>query len=128
MSHEVRRLTTEEERERLYAARRSGGLCSACGRVLSQDEPVYIERFVVGTRRLLGTDMSSYELHAWAPVGAECASSAFLAQMYGRDPERCAGCGRGVYYRLTRSKRHRAHCSRRCSRRTQTTRRSRANV
>ncbi len=48
MSDDVRRLTTEEQRERLHLARQRGGLCAACGRVLSDGEPVYVERFVIG--------------------------------------------------------------------------------
>jgi hypothetical protein len=102
LSDDLRRLTTEERREQLYTARRYGGMCASCGRVLSADETVYIERFAGG-----GT---------WAegPVGVECASPELLHQVAGQEPERCAGCGRGVYYRGASTKRQRALCSRYC--------------
>ena len=87
-----RRLATDEERERLYAAKNRGGCCAACGRTLVADEPVYFERFVfwqVGPTRLT----------TQAPVGRECASPEALARTTGQEPERCAGCGRGLFYR-----------------------------
>jgi hypothetical protein len=48
MSDDPRRLTTEEQRERLYAARYRGSMCAACGRTLDPGEPVYWEQFTVG--------------------------------------------------------------------------------
>ena len=104
MSNEVRRLMTEEQRQRLFLARRRGGLCAACGRVLSDKEAVYIEQFR-DDRGILVT----------APVGVECASPAFLDDTQGQEPERCAGCGRGVYYRVANTRRARALCSRYCA-------------
>jgi hypothetical protein len=114
MSDEVHRLTTEEQRERLHLARRQGGPCAACGRVLGDDEAVYIERFA--------------DRRSWvtAPVGVECASPELLEQTKGQQPERCAGCGRGVYYRSARSIRHQALCSRVCGARVQAAKRSKA--
>ena len=85
MSDDVRRVTTEEQRERLYTAKRLGEHCAACGRPLGVDEPSYVELFMV-TRRV----------PAEAPVGAECASTAFLEELGWRAPERCIGCGRGL--------------------------------
>jgi hypothetical protein len=99
-----RRVETEAQRERLYTAKRLGDRCAACGRPLGVDEPIYIEYFMA-TRRI----------PAEAPVGVECASAAFLEGLRGREPERCVGCGRGVYYRSDRSTRRRATCSRRCA-------------
>jgi hypothetical protein len=107
MSDDPRRLTTEDERERLYAARYSGGLCSVCGRILDGDEPVYWERVNVGTA-------GGYTNHPHAPVGGECVLPGFLEEMEGRTPEPCAGCGRPVYYRGPRRGRHLALCSKRC--------------
>jgi hypothetical protein len=97
------RIETEEEREQAHRARRRAEICAACGRALSADEIVYIERFSVD----LSNSMT-------APVGRECASPEFLAQITGTEPERCASCGRGVFYRISRSVRRRASCSHRC--------------
>jgi hypothetical protein len=107
MSGDPRRLTTEEERERLHAARNNGGRCAACGKVLGPDEPVYWEHFVVGK-------VGGIIQHPKAPVGAECAPPWFLEEMEQEQPEPCAGCGRPVYYAVTRAGRTRAACSRRC--------------
>jgi hypothetical protein len=109
----MRRVTTEEERERLSAARRQGDRCAGCGRPLSVDEPVYIEYFMV-------TRMTPAE----APVGAECASAIILERAAGAEPERCVWCGRGVYYPVARSTRHRALCSRRCASRANAAKRA----
>jgi hypothetical protein len=109
-------LTTEEQRERFHLARKRGGRCGACGRPLDPDEAVYIERFEVGP--LIGRRVS-----ATAPVGAECASRGFLEEMEGQNPERCAGCGRGVYYRTASSRRRQALCSRDCGTRAQAAKR-----
>ena len=98
-----RGVTTDEQRAWLSAARRCGGRCAACGRPLAADEPVYVERFML-------TRMVPVE----APIGAECASSGLLAETGGRDPERCAGCCRPIYYRAVRWNRRLALCSRRC--------------
>ena len=111
MSADLRRLTTEEQRERLHLARRRGGMCAACGRALGADETVYIERF---------SDRGS---RTEAPAGIECASPELLKQTKGQQPERCAECGRGVYYRATNTKRRQALCSRACGARVQAAKR-----
>ena len=100
----MRRVTTAEEREWLYAAKRLGDRCAGCGRPLGVDEPIYMEYFMA-TRRV----------PAEAPVGIECASAAFLEELSGRAAQRCVGCGRGMYYRSARSTRHQAICSKRCT-------------
>jgi hypothetical protein len=97
------RIETEDERERLHAARRNGGMCAACGRALDAGETVYFERFTV-----VGTKVSG-------PVGRECAAADLLARTAGVQPERCVLCGRGVYYRLSTRRRAQAACSRRCA-------------
>src|SRR4051812_13581928 len=85
------RIVTEEQRERAHGARHRAEICASCGRALGTGEIVYIERFAV--------DWSNSMM---APVGSECASPEFLAQTAGTEPEWCASCGRGVYYRMTR--------------------------
>jgi hypothetical protein len=110
-----RRVVTEEQRERMYAARSRGGICAWCGKVLGADETVYLDRFLVGTRLLRGSNVAIHATEAQAPVGAECASSDLLERTDGTEPERCAMCGRGVYYRLSRATRHQAACSKRCA-------------
>jgi hypothetical protein len=97
------RVTTEEDRERVHAARRDAGICGACGRTLGVMETVYVERFEAVRSRLS------------APVGKECASHELLASTEGAEPERCAWCGRGVYYRLGNRGRGQALCSRLCT-------------
>ena len=90
MSDDRLQVMTEEERERFHAARRQGGMCAACGRTLDAVEVVYREAFTIaidGRRRT----------PAVGPVGAECASPELLRQVEGSEPERCAGCGRGVH-------------------------------
>src|SRR5438046_2087419 len=108
MSDNLRRLTTEEQRERLYLARRRGGMWAACGRVIGGDETVYVEHFRIGPEGSLGVIV-------WAAVGAECVSPSFLDDTREREPERCAGCGRGMYYRVPNTRRRRALCSRYCA-------------
>jgi hypothetical protein len=96
-------IVTEEQRVRAHDARRRAEICASCGRALGTDETVYIERFEV--------DWSNSMM---APVGSECASPELLAQTAGTEPERCAGCGRGVYYRLSHREHRWATCSKRC--------------
>ncbi len=108
-------VTTEEQRERLHTARNQGGQCAACGRVLRDEETVYVERFLVEARR------PSY---ADAPVGIECASTELLEETARREPERCAGCGRSVHYRAGRKDRRQALCSKPCAGRATAARRS----
>jgi hypothetical protein len=107
VNHDPRRLTTEEERERLYAARYGGGLCAVCGEAVDDDAPVYWERFAIGK-------VGGLVNHPQAPVGAECASPQLLTEKAHEKPERCAGCGRPVYYAVMSRARHRAVCSTRC--------------
>jgi len=116
MSDDVRRVRTEEQREQFHLARKQGGQCVACGKALGADENVYVERFRIGP-------MDGWTGYATAAVGAECASPAFLDATQAREPERCAGCGRGVYYRSSVPRRQRAICSRSCIRRAVVARR-----
>jgi hypothetical protein len=125
VSNEQLRLTTEEERERLHAARRQGGLCAACGRELGAGETVYRERIAIVIDRSVGVGMSHYSTVAQAPVGVECASPELLRHVEGTEPERCAGCGRGVYYRSRSSTRRQAICSKLCNSRAVADRRKR---
>lgn len=117
MSDDVRRITTEAQREQFHLARRQGGRCVACDRVLSPGETVYIERFEIGS--LAGRGVS-----ATAPVGVECASPGFVEETMGQEPECCAGCGRGVYYRQPSTRRRQALCSRKCGAQVQAARRT----
>jgi len=107
VNDEVRCLRTEEDVERFYLARRRGGECAACGRALTVDEPVYIERFEDARRRGAGP-------HVKCPVGAECASSELRRDALTREAERCAGCGRPVYYGGESTRRRQALCSQAC--------------
>jgi hypothetical protein len=115
MTSDPLRIVTEAQRERLHAARNQGGQCAGCGRALAADETVYIERFTV-------VEVSPSYVHA--PVGVECASPELLQKAKDDEPERCAGCGRPVYYRVMRRGRHRALCSRPCVNRTSAAERS----
>ena len=125
MNEERRRVVTEEEVARLHEARRTGGICAACGRALGAGETVYQEQFLIGAKRLHTNDVLIYASVAVGPVGSECASAALLEQTAGMEPERCAGCGRGVHYReQRRPTRHHAICSRRCSNRAASVRRA----
>ena len=107
MTDDARRVLTEEGRAWIMAARREGGTCAACGRALTGEETVWVERIDV----VSGRSVSHYR----ASLGRECASPAFLSETEGKEPERCADCGRGVYYRTTDRRRHSARCSKRCS-------------
>ena len=115
VSEERRRIVTQEQSERLHAARKTGGMCAACGRTLGVGETVYQEQFLIGAKRLHGRDVLVYASIAAGPVGSECASAEFLEQTVETEPERCAWCGRGVYYRQQRSARRQAICSRQCA-------------
>jgi hypothetical protein len=111
VSDDPRRLTTEEQRERLHRGRRAGGMCGVCGRTLGDVEPVYWERFVIDLDWSAERDLGRYVTTLEAPVGVECASPDFLKETEGREPGRCADCGRGVFYRVPRSIRRRVACS-----------------
>ena len=102
-------VTTDEERERFHLARRRGGTCAACGRTLAPDEPVWVERFAIGP---VGHGRTG---RAYGAVGAECASSESRHRAQARESERCAGCGRSMYYRVADPRRRQALCSRTCA-------------
>ena len=99
-----RNLTADWQRERLHLARRRGGLCAGCGRTLSNGETIYIEQFV-----------DDRGIKVTAPVGVECTSEKLLDDTQGQEPEHCAWCGRGVFYRAGHWKRQQALCSRACA-------------
>ena len=109
MTDEARRPMTAEERARIHAARSRGGLCAACGRELVDGETVWIERLMV--RGEYG-DVSYWHV----PVGAECIAAETVSATCKLEPERCVGCGRGVYYRASSGRRRRTLCSRACGR------------
>jgi hypothetical protein len=113
MSDEPRRLTTEEERARLYATRSSGGSCALCGRKLGDDEPIYWETFIFGTVGVFGT-VGGIISRPRAPVAAECASPRLVEEKRGELPELCAGCDRPVYYGRASRARRLAVCSKSC--------------
>ena len=124
MSGDPRRLVTHEQWERLHVARNHGGLCAACGRTLVDSETVYVERLVIDIPRPPDAHIGGRRGVAKAPVGAECASPALLARSDGCEPERCAACGRPMYYAEMRATRTRAVCSRRCRSRDDMARRT----
>ena len=109
MSDERRRPTEEERDATIFAAKKEGGICAACGRVLSADEPVWQRRLEV--RRDWGSYFS--ETHRWAFVGRECAAPDALEESDGREPIACEGCGRGMHYPVARRLRATV-CSHRC--------------
>lgn len=104
VNDEVRRLRTEMQAERLHRARQNGGMCAACGRVLGDDETVYVEAFEDARGK--------WANRVTAPVGIECVSAELRLATSGRNPERCAGCGRPMYYGVERAGRQRALCCR----------------
>jgi len=109
VSDERRRPTEEERDATIFAAKKEGGICAACGRVLSTDEPVWQRRLEV--RRDWGSYFS--ETHRWAFVGRECAAPETLEASEGRAPAACEGCGRGMHYAVARRRRATV-CSPRC--------------
>jgi len=109
VSDERRRPTEEERDATIFAAKKEGGICAACGRVLSTDEPVWQRRLDV--RRDWGSYFS--ETHRWAFVGRECAAPDALEESEGREPVACEGCGRGMHYAVARRRRATV-CSPRC--------------
>jgi predicted RNA-binding Zn-ribbon protein involved in translation (DUF1610 family) len=115
MKDDVRRLVTEEGRERLRIAKRQGNLCAACGRTLDADEPAYVEQFTFDKGNLRDRRALAQAASVQAPVGIECASPELLQQTEGQTPEPCAACGRGVFYRVSNSRRQRILCSLRCA-------------
>ena len=115
MTDEARRVLTEEERARIQEAKWNGRLCALCGRALAEGEMFWLEWITIHGGH---GDVSRWR----APVGAKCASPAFRTATEGEQPERCAGCGRGVYYQTSHPRRHVAACSKRCASRYQATR------
>jgi hypothetical protein len=113
------RIETDEQREWLRAAQYRGGLCAACGRVLRDDEPVYVGRVAIVRKQLAASGARWFQRAAYrdARLGEECASPEFLARTRGHEPEMCEGCGRPVYYEVGREGRRRASCSKRCANR-----------
>ena len=99
----------EEPEAVIMKAQKEGGICAACGRVLSTDEPVWQRRLDV--RRDWGSYFS--ETHRWAFVGRECAAPDALEESEGREPVACEGCGRGMHYAVARRRRATV-CSSRC--------------
>ena len=109
MTDDARRPLSEDERARIHAARRDGGMCTACGRPRAEGEAVWMDRVVV--RGEYG-DVAHWRV----PVGAECVSPEFRRETEGKEPEPCVGCGRGVYYQAAPGRQRRALCSRVCGR------------
>ncbi len=126
MSDDPRRVETQEALDRLHLARKRGGLCAACGKALHPREPVYWERVVVDIDRS-AIGLRHYTTAFEAPVATECVSAAFRTAMSGQPAEPCAGCGRGVYYRVPNPRRRRAACCQRCRVRAQAAERAREN-
>jgi hypothetical protein len=113
VNDEPRQLTSEA-RERVNMAKAQGGLCAGCGRELGADEPVYVARVWIGMKLFGNPTSLAARIFADAPFGVECISPGFRAEAEGVEPERCAWCGRGVYYEASRPQRRRAICSVRC--------------
>ena len=109
----------ERRRARLNAARSRGGLCAGCGRALADGEPVWwASSLLSGAYGRLS--------RRWGPVGKECAPPDVVRETEGTAPERCVGCGRGVYYQLVHRRRRWATCSNRCADLSQAARRKEA--
>ena len=117
MSEEPRQVTPEA-REWVERAKAQGGLCAGCGRALGADEPVYMARAWIGMKLFGNPSSLDSRIVVDAPFGVECISPGFRAGTEGAEPERCAGCGRGVYYEASSRRRHRTACSARCRKRT----------
>jgi len=96
---------TEDERARIQVAKARGEACAGCGRDLVEGETVWFERFDVTGRGAV---------HWRAPVGAECVAPETLRDTCRMEPERCAGCGRGVIHPSAHPTRRGVSCSKRC--------------
>jgi hypothetical protein len=110
---EMRRFTTDEQRQWLFSARRRGGLCAACGRALHDGESVYIEPVVVELKYASAASPRSTSTRD-ACLGQECASRAFVERASILPPARCEGCGRPVFHGVERARRTHTFCSSRC--------------
>ena len=108
MTDDARRPLTEEERARIHAARNRGGMCALCGRALVEGETIWMERLAV-------RDEYGGTTYWRVPVGAECIAPETLRATCSTEPERCAGCGRGVYYQAEHPRRRLVLCSKRCA-------------
>ncbi len=106
MNDDGGRPLTEEERARIHEARYRGDMCAACARALVEGETVEFERIGVNA------DGSAYW---WVPVGAECLAPEMLRATCRTEPERCAGCGRGVVHLSGHPLRRAVTCSKRCA-------------
>lgn len=117
MSDDVRRLTTDEQRQWLALAKERGGICAACGRTLDDGEPVFIERLEVELKPLTapGAVWARKTVNRDAVLGKECASPKFVARTSRLPSEPCEGCGRPVFYAVERAGRSHTFCSRRCA-------------
>jgi hypothetical protein len=103
------RVLTEGDFARIHAARNRGGICAVCGESLPRGVPVWVER------RVVYTDLGG-QTWWWVPVGVECVSADFRRETTGKEPEQCAGCGRGMYYAArSPGRRLLASCSRHCA-------------
>ncbi len=116
MSDDVRRMTTDEEREQLRMAKELGGLCAVCGRTLGEGERVYIRRVAIGTRLFGDPSRPGTSVFAEAPVGAECAPPDLVAEGSECNPMPCVGCGRHVIHAVKHPRRRQVACSLRCRR------------
>jgi hypothetical protein len=108
MTDDAPRAPTEEERARMHAAARAGGICAGCGRALVADEPVWRVRRVV---RPVGAGGSV----SWiVPLAAECVPPEMEPENAGWEPAPCGGCGRPVYQRGSGDSGPRPFCCTRC--------------
>jgi hypothetical protein len=106
---DARRVLTDEERVRAQLARVYGLVWGACGTPLVEGQTVWIERLGVGP-----TYSGRGAIYWRAPVCGACVSPAFRAVTEATEPERCAGCGRGMYYQVRHPQRRVALCSKWC--------------
>ena len=109
MSDDARRVLTEEERALARIAKAYGLTCGSCGKPLAEGETVWIERLGVAP-----ASSGRGAIYWRAPVCGACASPALRVETEGVEPERCAGCGRGVHYGSQARRSRLALCSRTC--------------
>ena len=105
-----RRVPNHEEREApIFEPKKEGGICAACGRVLSADEPVWRRR--MASRLGWGSHFS--QTYRWVFVGRECAPPEAVEASDGATPVACGGCGRGLHVAVAPGRGATA-CSTRC--------------
>jgi len=102
-------MTDDERNAAIFAAKKDGGICAACGRALSAGEPVWRERLAL--RLAWGAHVGTAYRRAF--VGRECAARETLEASGGATPVPCGGCGRGMHYPVARNRRATV-CSLRC--------------